>query len=163
MKKLKKTAFLLLLTLAGGGTAFAQESLVVYSNTSDTPLHTVALTDIAKITFENETFVIHDVEKKTSPFAYSNVKSIKFANLSTGIGLPQTDNADGLNLYFRGGYVGAEGWTDGATGEAVIFDISGRVVVADRKWNGQPISVEGLAKGVYIFKVNNKAIKFTRS
>lgn len=162
MKNFKKTAFLFLLTLAGYGTAFAQESLVVYSNTSDAPLHEVALADISKITFENETFVIHDVDKRTSPFAYSSVKSIKFANLLTDICLPQAENSDGVNLFFRDGCVGADGLTPGVACEAQICDISGRIVVADRRWNGQPISVENLAKGVYIFKVNNKAIKFTR-
>lgn len=161
MEKIKKTVFILSLAFAGARTALAQESLVVYSNTEDTPPRTVALADIAKITFNDESLVIHGAEDKITSFAFSEVRSIKFANLSTGISNPCSDGADGTVLYFRGGYVGADNWTAGMSGTAIICDVSGRVILTLRRWNGQPVSVAGLDKGIYIFKVNNKSIKFT--
>lgn len=163
MGKIKKTAFLLYLTFVGGGSALAQESLVIYSNKGDTTPHTVALDGIAKITFDEESLVIHEKEDRTSSFAFTDVRSIKFANLSTGIGMTDTDATDGMRLYYRDGHVGAENRPAGAVGTAVICDISGRAVLTVRRWDGRPVSVTGLDKGVYIFKVNNKAIKFTRS
>lgn len=163
MEKIKKTAFILSLAFAGSGSALAQESLVVYSNTEGTPPCTIALDGIAKITFGDESLVIHEGENKTSSFAFTEVMSIKFTNLSTGIGLPGADSHDGMRLYFRNGYVGVESWPAGTIGTAVVCDISGRTLLTVRKWDGQPISVAGLDKGVYIFKVNNKAIKFTQS
>ena len=52
----------------------------------------------------------------------------------------------------------------GLNGEtkAIVCDAAGRIVISLDRWNGSPVSIATLPKGVYILKVNDSSIKFTK-
>lgn len=156
---MKKAIFLLALAFGAGGTAAeAQESLVVY-NAAGAEAQSFALTDIVKITLGDDDVTVVTSGSKASTFKYDDVRSIKFSNLTTGITPAQITGSD-LKLYLRNGMIGAENAVKPA--KAMIFDLSGRAVMTRDGWDGTPFSVASLAKGVYILKVNNNTLKFTR-
>lgn len=155
----KKMILSVLIALAGSA-AVAQESLVVYSHSS-AQLYKTGLESVVKLSFEGDDIVIYTSEGQTGSFALTDVMSIKFDDLTSGIGNAETGK-EGFTLYCRDGFIGADCWPDGAEAFAAVYDISGREVVSLGKWTGQPVSVANLSRGIYIFKVNDSTIKFTR-
>ena len=164
MSKKYRTILLALLAFAGSGIKTnAQLKMVVNPSDGTSAAETFLVDDITKMAFADNAMSIVGVST-TKTFAFSNVKSIKFEGIITGIDAPVTSSSgDGaLDLYCRNGQLGANGIKDGATATVGVYDLSGRVILSDRQWSGLPINITNLDKGVYLFKVNNKAIKFTK-
>lgn len=160
MRKIKQPTFLLAFALATGwSVANAQESLLVYSKSSSQPVQSVALEEIVKLTLDGEAMTIHTTDNRTSTFKYEDILSLKFDQLTTDITSPTTDR-EGLNLYYRNGHVGADGLKEAS--DATVYDLSGRIVLTQKQWDGKPINITSLGKGVYLFKVNNHVIKITQ-
>lgn len=164
MGKLQKSILLMVSALLGSNiTAGAQESLVFYySRVPDVPLYNVALTDISKLTFDGDAIVVHTVDAQAISIAMDDIMSIKFDVGTTGIGQTIVENGK-FRLYCRDGYVGADAMPSGMKADAAVYDAGGRTIISRKGWDGRPISVEGLGKGIYIFKVNGNTIKFIRS
>lgn len=149
-----------LLFVGGSLNVNADESIAVYTYGSDDPLQKTALADIVKLTIDDNAIVIHTTDKKTSGFDISEVRSIKFDGLVTGIE-KQTASLGEISLWYRDGYVGVDGWTGSTKGDVALYDIGGRKVISYKgDYDGAPIRVASLDKGVYIFKVNNNTMKF---
>lgn len=164
MNKAKKIILLALAAVAGG-TATAQTGLVIQTAGGASP-KVIPIENIGKMTFGDDGFTVSYVTEGTAAeaFAYADVQSIKFSGEATAISGPTAggDDGDALRLYCRGTMLHAEGLAEGTTARAAVYDVSGRTVEERGAWNGEPINVGRLPKGVYIFKVNNKTIKFTR-
>lgn len=58
--------------------------------------------------------------------------------------------------------LGADGLQGGQAARVRVCDLSGRVIIAKENWDGTPISTSALTKGVYLFSVNKKTIKFMK-
>lgn len=159
MRKIKQPTFLLAFALATGwSVANAQESLLVYSKSSSQPVQSVALEEIVKLTLDGEAVTIHTADSRTSTFKYEDILSLKFDQLTTGIASPAADK-NGLNLYYRNGCVEADGLKEAS--DATVYDLGGRIVLTQKQWDGAPVNITLLGKGVYLFKVNNNVIKIT--
>lgn len=157
MKKLFTTVCLAGLALA----AKADDVKLVVNFANDSPQQEFALSDIGKLTFDGSGFSVFEANGTASPFTYAQVKSIKFANVTSGIGNIEA-TTDGLKPYYRNNQLGVDGWQAGDTAKAVIYNVGGMMVASIDNWDGTPISTTNLADGVYIFKVNNNTIKFVK-
>lgn len=145
------------LALTGIATAGAQEKLVIYADGSEK--QAFALADIVKLTLGDESLTVYTTDSQTATFAYADIGRIGFKDLTNGIASVHAGTAAPA-LYCREGKIGAEGLA--APARAAIVDLGGRTVWERRQWDGSPVSTLQLAKGVYILKVNNNTLKFTR-
>lgn len=146
----------------GGMAADAQTSLVVYPASQASESKSYLLTDIAKITFGSHEMEISGTSGTKETFSFGDIMSIKFNLEATSIeGIPVTGDSS-LVPYYRGGMLGAEGLQNGQTARIKVCDLSGRVVIAKDNWDGTPVSTGSLTKGVYLFSVNKKTIKFMK-
>lgn len=84
--------------------------------------------------------------------------SVRLIGFTARVSQPAVNEQPGL--YYRDGYVGA--FSPATKASAAIYDINGSLMLSLSEWNGDPISVTTLGRGVYIFEVNDKTIKFTR-
>lgn len=158
----KKILLALMATLGMWSTAAAQTKIVV--NFADgRAAQEFLLEDVGKVVFGAEQLTLGGVAGETlQAYSLADILSIKFKDLPTAIESPVADTGSELRLFCRDGQLQAEGLPVDGDAVAAVYDLSGRPVMARRAWSGEPISVSSLPKGVYIFKVNNKTIKFAR-
>lgn len=141
--------------------ATADDTQLIVNLTTSTSPETFTLTDIGKITFSESGLTVYTADGITVPYAYGEVRNMKFSDIPTGIGSVTADD-NGLKAYYRNGRLGVDGWKAGTTARAAVYSISGTAVMSIDKWDGTPIPTDGLAGGVYIFNVDNNTIKFTK-
>lgn len=160
---MKKTFIPMFLALAYGGlTADAQTSLVVNPASQTSESKSYLLTDIAKITFGSHEMEISGTSGTKETFSFSDIMSIKFDYEATSIdGIPVTEESS-LVPYYNSGMLGVNGLQSGQTARVRVCDLSGRVIMAKENWDGTPISTSALTKGIYLFSVNKKTIKFMK-
>ncbi len=159
MRKLSICLMTLFATSSLSVMADAVESLVFYGAGSNKD-NVVELAKIGKLTFGADGFNVVQTDGATTALEYANVMSIKFKNLTTGIDALKQDNAQGIVLHFDGQSL----WTEGneAIGAgAAVYSANGQQMTGV-KYDGTRISVENLPKGVYVFKVGAKSIKFAK-
>lgn len=162
-KKKKVFSLILFSVLAGGTAAHAQAALEIVHNDASKPNSVFSLDDIRRIDFSDTGFTVNEISGTTLAAAFTDVRKIVFTGLSTGLGDAAVVNkVSKLTLYCRGGKLTAEGLANGERAFAAVYDVGGRAVMSLKNWSGEPIDISGLSRGMYIFKVNNNSIKFTR-
>ena len=92
---------------------------------------------------------------------YGEIRRIIFKDDITGINAQVVATND-MQLYKEGMTIGVRNFDQGTAYRAMVVDLSGRTLMNLHNWDGQPISIASLNKGVYVFIVNNNAIKFTK-
>lgn len=157
MKKKFITMCLMMLALV----AKADDVTLVVSFTNGSSQQKFALSDIGKLAFDENGFSIIGTDGTASPFIYDQVRSIKFKEITTGIGTVDA-GVSGQKPYYRNGELGVDGWKSGEKAYAAVYSADGMMVVSVDHWDGTPLSTNSLAEGVYIFKVNNHTIKFVK-
>lgn len=157
---MKKTFITMCLTALAMSATADDTQLTVNLATNASP-QTFTLTDIGKITFSESGMTIYTANGTATPYAYGEVKNIKFTDGTTGIGTVKVDGND-MKAYYRNGLLGVDGWTAGNKARAAVYNISGMAVLSIDNWDGSPIPTDGLADGIYIFNVDNNTIKFTK-
>lgn len=139
--------------------ADSAESLVFYGAGGNKD-NVVELAKIGKLTFGVDGFNVVQTDGTATSLGYANVMSIKFKNLTTGIDALKQNTAEGIALHYDGQSLWAEG--DGAIGAtAAVYSVNG-LQMTGAEYDGSRISVESLPKGVYMFKVGGKSIKFAK-
>lgn len=157
----KKSIILTALGLALGATATAEVSLVV-NGPEETEVATVDLSTVRKVTFGAEGVNIVLNDESSQVVAWQNVQKLTFTGSEGGIkDASLTEDLTKVVLFCANECVGARGLNAGVNSLAVI-DVCGRTVVSQPNWNGTPVSISHLPKGVYILKVNNQTLKFKR-
>lgn len=154
----KLYSLLLALPLLAGTTATAQNQQVVV-NLKDGQAQTILMDEMGYFTFSPQGSVVAKTKKSSLTWLIDNVQSIKFQNLITGIGAIRTESSQ-LTLRHSNHQLTAEG-LDG-TANAAVYTVNGQQVMSLNVWNGQAVSTEQLAKGVYVLRVGNQSIKFVR-
>ncbi len=135
------------------------ESLVFYGVGGNND-NVIELAKIGKLSFGANGFSVVQTDGATTTLDYANVMSIKFKKLTNAINALTSDNVQDLLLHFDGQSV----WVDGneAFGaDAAVYSANGQRLIGT-KYDGSHISVANLPKGVYVFKVGAKSIKFAR-
>ena len=164
MNRINKTTLLLFIAMAlGRGVTAAQTMLVVNASTGDGPQE-ISLDDIRKITFAGDDMTVGLASvTQSGVFRIPDVKSIKFKDdMLASIDAAKSDDDATLRLMYGSGVLTVAGFVPGSTVSATVFDVSGRSMISASRWDGTPISVADLPAGVYIFKVINKTIIFTK-
>lgn len=159
MIKTKIKLFVTALMLAAAYETQAQTVMVVEPK-SGGEVSKLQLSEVRKIEFgDNQLGVVARDGGEGLSMPLSDIKVIKFESVASSVsGLPQSSS--GLRLTYDGTSLSALG-IDG-TARAVLYGIGGIVVRSYRHWDGQPICTAELPEGVYIFKVNDKSIKFVK-
>lgn len=159
----KKSAFLLTLALAGTATsASAQASLVLNPKQGSSEKKEFLLDGIRTLTFGDDGLTVNLKDGQTYAAAFDNLATLTFRDESTAIETVTAEYAANLDLFLTDGRLGVNNLPANVATEAALYDAAGRVVLMRRQWNGEPIAIGHLPKGVYIFKVNNQTFKFTR-
>lgn len=157
---MKKKFYLLSMAILAAfpGMLSAQVQMQVKNMADETK--TFVLDDIRKIAFAGSQFTV--VTSTASPFDIDAVRSIKFTGFVSGIDTSPTAGAFGRLSFTRTGQsLTVSGW-QGGEATAAVYSAGGQQLMANKSWSGQPISIAALPKGVYILKINNQTIKFTR-
>lgn len=153
----KLYSLLLALPLLTGTTATAQDQQVVV-NLMDGTAQTIPMDEMGIFTF-SEGSVLAKTKKQSLTWLMDNVRSIKFQNLITGIDAIAGEGSR-LTLRHSNRQLTAEGLN--GTANAAVYTVNGQQVMSLTGWNGQAVSTEQLAKGVYVLRVGNESIKFVR-
>ena len=159
-----KSAFLLTLALAGTATsASAQASLVLNPKQGSSEKKEFLLDGIRTLTFGDDGLTVNLTDGQAYAAAYDDLSTLTFSGMEgTGIETVTVDEGQGAELFLSDGRLGVNNLPAHGVNNAAVFDATGRMVLSRPDWNGEPIAVHQLPKGVYIFKVNNQTIKFTR-
>lgn len=160
----KKSAFLLTLALAGTATsASAQASLVLNPKQGSSEKKEFLLDGIRTLTFGDDGLTVNLTDGQAYAAAYDDLSTLTFSGMEgTAIETVTAEYAANLDLFLTDGRLGVKNLPANVATEAALYDAAGRAVLMRRQWNGEPIAIGHLPKGVYIFKVNNQTFKFTR-
>lgn len=148
------------LALSAGCFAQSASDVIIKTTSGD---KTYKISEVKNLRIEGNTL---KVNKKTGEAAdtynFDEIKSIMFA-LSTGIDnarLPESNltisSPAGSNMIY------VKGNEPGKRYDVAIYDAAGKCVMRDANWQGAPINVANLSKGVFVFKINKTAIKFSK-
>ena len=143
MRMKQKRVFLSALALAGMvSAASAQTSLVLHPKQDGAEVKAFVLDGIRTLTFGDDGLTVNLKDGQTYAAAFDNLATLTFRDESTAIETVTAEYAANLDLFLTDGRLGVNNLR--------------------RQWNGEPIAIGHLPKGVYIFKVNNQTLKFTR-
>ena len=118
--------------------------------------------NIKKVTFSAEGVNIVLNDESSQVVAWQNVQKLTFPVSEAGIeDATLSQDFNKVVLFCANECVGVHGLKAGANSLAVI-DVCGRTVVSKLNWDGTPVSISHLPKGVYILKVNNQTLKIKR-
>ena len=156
MKRLLATVVLLSgLSLT---TAWAQQTMLVYS-IDGSELAKYSLTGSTRITFGEDKMTVKETDQKSASFSLGQVRSIKFEDPTSIQGV--TTNNTRPTVRLKGDLL----FVEGLAGEAVdarIVGLNGTMVMRLDHFNGQPINVGSLPRGIYILRINNYSFKFVK-
>lgn len=165
MKHTKVTRkFLLLLASIGLPLAVSAQSdgftIQVFEGQNSKPSAEYSIGETRKILFGADDFTFNFYEAPQRSFMFDNVRCVKFAEgLPTGIGgVSAADDAVGIR------YTGSSLRVNGVGGKArlTVYDITGQPVISTTVHDGDEVSTESLAAGIYIVKVKDTTLKFSK-
>lgn len=156
MIKQKLFAGLALCSLALGAHAASPDDTQVSVVLKDWSAKNYNIRDLKKIVFHGSEMGIVDLNGREGKVAYSNLQKIMFIVESSGV---DDVTAKHLTMVYRDGTIYVDGWTEGLS-NAAIYDVSGRMHGLIKAWNGAPIDVSHLSKGIYILRINGHSMKF---
>ena len=158
---MKKTKLLIAMIASMGvaNIAHGQSVLVITPLDNNIEKLVTNIADIRKISFDNGLMAITSKDGNASSIAMNSVMSLKFTDDANFISALK-DGKSAIAPYCNGEWMGVKG-LNGET-KAIVCDAAGRIVISLDRWNGSPVSIATLPKGVYILKVNDSSIKFTK-
>ena len=151
---------ILAIALLGISCSVQAQTSMVMTLTDDTSSE-YSLDDVKKIEFYGQGLTIRMKDGKGANAMYGEIRRIIFKDDITGINAQVVATND-MQLYKEGMTIGVRNFDQGPAYRAMVVDMSGRTLMNLHNWDGQPISIASLNKGVYVFIVNNNAIKFTK-
>lgn len=130
--------------------------LLVHTSAGEPSSFTLRVGD--KLTFGEGQAVLHQGET-THPFALATLSKLTFTTtLPTSVHTAETATPSGILL--RGNTLSAPGWN--APAGVTIHAASGQVVYRNAQWKGETVTLPTLPHGIYILKMHNTHLKFTR-
>lgn len=155
----KKTIAAVALLVMAGAAAKAQTEVVVTKLSGGQ--QKFGLAEIGKFYFTDGAMnVLTLPSKAVTALSLSDLLNIKFVSKPNAIDNVNGSDSQGVKLAYDGSRLSASG-LDGAA-SAAVFGTDGRKMMGAEHWDGTPVDVSSLPKGVYIFKVNNNTFKFIK-
>lgn len=123
----------------------------------------VALSEVSKMTFGESDFSFVKTGG-TAAYSYEDVYKMTFSLAGIGVtdaGVPSSE----LVLYPNpaSDFVSVRGWEAEESAVLSVYSLSGQCCLKIVSWHGEPVSVAGLGRGMYILKINDKTFKFRKS
>lgn len=147
------------LSLLAVGKASADQKMVVTDTSTSTVLESFSLGDISKLSFAEGKMTVTMNDESTQDVSLSTSLMLQFEDVATAIS--QVDAAKGkLQVAYDGENVSFAGL--GGVADAAVYTMGGQKVLSLKAWNGKPVSMASLGRGVYIIKVNNQSFKFVK-
>ena len=116
----------------------------------------IPISEIGKITFRETGLNLHTSDA-IEIFDFSALRSIIFG---TAQGCVESVNRDNLKFYVSDGKIGVRGLADKE--QMLLTDMSGKIILVNKHWDGSAIDITFLPKGAYILACGKSAFKFTR-
>ena len=123
-------------------------------------LGNLPLSTLSEITFSDNNMVITDGTESQS-FSLADISEITFAIVTSSSESISADLADNLRVNLQNCILTVTADAD-ASIDMVIYALNGRMVASQSATGTLTADLNDLTKGVYIIKVNDKAIKFIR-
>ncbi|MGN0225468.1 MAG: T9SS type A sorting domain-containing protein [Prevotella sp.] len=158
MKK-NKLLIAMIASMGVSNIAYGQSMLVVTPLDNNAEKLVTNIADIRKVSFGSGQMTITSNNGNVSSIAMNSVMSLKFTDDANFISALK-DGKSTIAPYCNGEWMGVNGLNGEA--KAIVCDTAGRIVMSLDRWNGSPVSIATLPKGVYILKVNDSSIKFTK-
>lgn len=156
---MKRKKLLIAAGLALSAACYAQDNVTV--NTASGP-KVYKMDDIESITFDGATMKVNKNSKETETINLAEITNISF-DVSTGVnGLKVKDEnllisvKAGSNIIEIGGYDNSKNYC------VDIFNTAGAKVLGYANWRGEQLNISSLSKGVYVLKINNTTLKFSK-
>jgi len=160
MTKSYKTILALLLAMLCFDMAHAQ-SMVTFYNNDGQAFETWSLNEVGKLAFDEGNIVV-TYQTGTYTVALNEVLSIKFTDKTS----PDVTSIEKINDDAALVRISTDESTinvTGATrGPVAIWAITGQQIYSNRNWNGEPIDIAHLERGIYIITINNTTFKFKK-
>jgi hypothetical protein len=161
--KFKHSGILSLVFLFGIGILQLQsQSYSLNIKRWDSTENNIELSTIKKITFLGTDFIINYQKGSTENYATSSVRKIVFGSYS---GLKETlSETNPLQIFPNpsGDFITLKNQPEGVANLS-IYSICGTQIMNLQHYScNVPIDISWLTKGIYIIKVNNQALKFTK-
>lgn len=143
-------------------TAQSDKSMVVETKNSGTQQFN--LSDIRRLDFSNEGVSVVSVDKDGATFAFDDIKKITFGSATNGISQIKTEGAPGQSIFISsdGNDLTIKGWNPSVYADLSIFTVGGAQLLNEERWNGQPVNISSLPKGVYVVRVGKRTGKFRK-
>lgn len=156
---MEKRKLLMAICLAACTGCFAQDDITVNLSSGK---KVYKLDDLKSMTFEGNNLKVNKKTDDADTYSFSEIVSISF-DTTTGVeglkvagGKLTVSVKPGSDRIEIGGYDSNENYT------VAIYSLSGEKVYGINNWRGETVDVSSLSNGVYVFKINNTAIKFRK-
>ena len=157
--KMKRKKLLIAAGLALSAACYAQDNVTVNTASGQ---KVYKMDDIESITFDGATMKVNKNSKETETINIAEITNISF-DVSTGVnGLKVKDEnllisvKAGSNIIEIGGYDNSKNYS------VDIFNTAGAKVLGYANWRGEQLNISSLSKGVYVLKINNTTLKFSK-
>ena len=157
--KMKRKKLLIAAGLALSAACYAQDNVTVNTASGQ---KVYKMDDIESITFDGATMKVNKNSKETETINLAEITNISF-DVSTGVnGLKVKDEnllisvKAGSNIIEIGGYDNSKNYS------VDIFNTAGAKVLGYANWRGEQLNISSLSKGVYVLKINNTTLKFSK-
>jgi hypothetical protein len=136
----------------------AQNSIFIKLNNGNQS--NVALASLNKITFSGSNMLLNLNDASSNAFGISDINKITFG-ISSGIN--DTRNDDPLSVYPNptNGFIKFSNLNEEAT-EIIIYRIDGAIAVRKTISATESVDVSNLSSGLYLVRIGNKTLKFTK-
>ena len=156
IKRISIVAFCLLLAMS----SWADDDIITIVTTNGETSYSMEM--VHRIDFVDNGITVVMNSELGNTYSFSELKKIVFDMSSSAIQKQfVADEKMTLFVPFDGNSVYVNGWEGGET-IVKIYNTSGAELMRLDKWNGTPINISSISKGIYVIKVNNKTAKFRK-
>jgi len=121
-----------------------------------------SLNAVSKITFSESNLFMAYVNGSNDSFMLNSIRKITFGTLSATTNILADEQKMSIYPNPASDFIALKNVPEGAL-NAVVYRMDGaQIINVQLSFSSDKIDVSGLSQGLYIIKVNNKALKFTK-
>lgn len=136
----------------------AQTQLTLHPANGESPW-AISLDEMKKTTFTENGLTFFKSDNSTENVPFDQLQKITFNDVSTAIVSSEADNQS-LHLIVKENFLTLKGWKAIPFTRIQISATNGTLLLSINNWNGDPINIQSLQPGIYLFTINNHTLKF---